>query len=347
MRKGHTMPKWNLMRLARVADGTYALEPLTEEQELFAPYYEMILTRAAESDCSDPKISGYHVKGCAAVGELTIARCGNREYARRAFHTEAAAVAALASLQNSVKNPVPPVLALIAGYGRGALETLTMPCGDCRDILRDTVGKSCILVLGTLDGGTAVVMTLADTLFEDFARVPLDRIDVMETTVVQVVQEGTRLMRHHRPLERSARNYVVALTTGEGLSSNQTYFGATSNRGAFHPICPIEDAVRAAERDSNPYVRSVIVAAEGDGSVPPDVDYRDRQCLLEFAIDRELLTGKRYDPPVRLFTHANGKLTGAWKTSAEEWLPLPFSPRNFGSEFLAGYTAYLKKKYGR
>lgn len=346
-RNENAMPKWELMRL-EIAGGERRLRPLTEEERVWEPYYTMLLTRAVEAQCGSPIFSDYHVKGCIAVGELVVAQSENIEYGHyQALHLEEAAVAALASRQNSIANPTPPVLAIVAGHGPGTLDTLTMPCGNCRRFLQDTVGKSCVILCGTLDGGTGMVATLADALFENYTRVPLGQIDVLDIAITQTIREGTRLTHNHYydSTKCPSRNYAVALTTGRGTVSDRTYFGATSNKGAFHPIYPMEDAVRAAERADDPYVRSVIVVAEGDGSVPPDVDYRDRQCLLEFAIDRELLTGKRYDLPVRLFTHTNGKLTGAWKTSAEEWLPLPFSPKNFGAEFIADYAAYLKKKY--
>ncbi|MBI2406590.1 MAG: hypothetical protein HYV25_03350, partial [Candidatus Harrisonbacteria bacterium] len=96
----------------------------------------------------------------------------------------------------------------------------------------------------------------------------------------------------------------------------------------------------------DPYIRSVMIVAEGDGSAPPDVMYRDRQSLLNAAIEREHLTGTRYDPPVRLFTVSNGAVTGAWKTTVEEWLPLPFSSRNFGDESVAQDAAYFRKRHG-
>lgn len=338
------------MRLATASDGARSLAPLTGEQEFLAPYYEALLARATEANCASPVFSGYHVNGCIATGELTFAHGGNIEYGHyQALHLEEATVAALASRQNSITNPVPPVLAIVAGHGPGTLETITMPCGNCRDILRDTVGEGCIILLGTPDGGTGVVATLADTLFDRYARVPLDRTDVMDTWVARTIREGGALMDnpYFNPDKCPLRNYVVALTTGKGAASDQTYFGGTNNDEDFHPDYPVEIALLQAKFARDPYVRSLVVTAVGDGSAPPDVMYRDRQRLLGAVIRRELLTGKRYDLPVRLFTHTNGKLTGAWKTSAEEWLPLPFSPRNFGSEFLAGYTAYLKKKYGR
>lgn len=346
------MPKWNLMRLATASDGARSLAPLTKEQEPMAPWYEMLLARAAEAECGSPIFSDYHVKGCIAAGELTHAYAENIEYGHyQALHSEEAAVAALVSRLNSMDCLTPPVLAIVAGHGSGdTVESFTMPCGNCRDFLRDTISEhGCTLLLGTLDGGTGVVATLHDAFFDHYARVPLDRIDVMDTWVAKTIREGAKASDnpYFNPDKCPLRNYVVALTTGESQISDRTYFGGTQNDEDFHPDYPIEIALLQAKLARDPYVRSLVVVAEGDGSAPPDVMYRDRQRLLSAVIRRELLTGKRYDLPVRLFTHTNGKLTGAWKTSAEEWLPLPFSPRNFGLEFLGDYTAYLKKGYRR
>lgn len=344
------MPKWELMRLVITKNGEHSLRPLTKVERVMAPYYLMLLTRASEAKSGNPIFSGYHVKGCVGAGELAIAQSENVESGNcDSLHLEVAVIAALASRQNSIENPVTPALVILAGHKSGTPKRFAMPCGGCRDFLRDTVGEDCILICGTSDGGTAVIATLADVLFEDYARVPLSKIDVLNISITQTIREGEALMDNpsHDPLKCPLRNYFVSIATGESAVTDRMYFGAMSNEEDFHPIYPVEDAVRAMRRAKDPYIKSVMIVAEGDGTMPPSVMYRDRQRLLGAAIRRAILTGKHYDPTVRLFTHTKGTITGAWKTSAAEWLPLPFSPRNFGPKFLADYTVYLKKKYGR
>lgn len=330
------MPKWNLMRLATASDGTHSLAPLTKEQKRLAPWYKLLLTRAAKAKCGNPIFSDYHVKGCIAAGKLIYTYAENIEYGHyQALHLEEGALATLASHLNSMNYPTPPVLAIVAGHGPGTLETLTMPCGNCRDFLRDTMREGgCTLLLGTLDGGTGVIATLADAFFDRYEKVPLERIDVMNTWVTKIIREGS-LIADNLYLNSDKcplRNYVVALTTGKDMIHERVYFGATMNDEDFHPNYPVEVAVLQAKLARDPYVRSLIVVAEGDGSAPPDVMYRDRQRLFSAVVRRELLTGAPYKLPVRLFTHENEKLTGAWKTTAEAWLPLPFSPKNFRPE---------------
>ncbi|GEM_PF-1519600 len=349
-RKENIMPNWELMRLVVAKNGEHSLRPLTKAERLMAPYYLMLLTRASEAKSGNPIFSGYHVKGCMGAGELAIAQSENVESGNfDSLHLEVAASAALASRQNSIEHPVTPVLAIVAGRGAGTLEKFAMPCGGCRDFLRDTVGEDCVIICATPDGGTAVIATLADVLFENYARVPLDRLDVLTIAVAQTIGEGEALMDNpfYDPQKCPLRNYFISITTGESDISDRMYFGAMSNEEDFHPIYPAEDAIRAMRRAKDPYIKSVLIVAEGDGATPPSVMYRDRQRLLGAAIRREILTGKHYDPPARLFTHTDGRITGAWKTSVKEWLPLPFSVKNFGPKFLSAYVAHLKKKYGR
>lgn len=345
------MPKWNLMRLAVDADGARTLAPLTKEQELLAPWYETLLLRASEAKCTDPRFSGYHVRACAAAGELTIARGGNVEYGKRSLHAEATAIAALFSLQNSTKHRTTPVLALVAGHGPGTIENFTMPCGDCRDFLLDTVGPDCVILCGTMDGGTAMVATLADALFEDYQRVPTDSANIMSVVIDAALKECHHIGKNfHADLERHpAGDYIVVLSTGTGPMTEQRFFGALSLGDDYHSLYPAEMAVLQAEMRQDPYIKSVTIIGVGNDAMPPrppKVLYRDRQRLLELAIDRELLTDVPCNPPVHLLTHAHGMVTGTWTTSLNEWLPMPFSRGSFlKKESLARYIEKLHEKY--
>lgn len=341
------MPKWTLKRLVMVG-GKPTLAPLTKDEQ---DSYKDVLRSAAESQCASPIYSGFHVKGSIHIpGAGHASQSGNIEYGHhQALHLEEAAVAALASRFNTSEHREPPVLAIIAGHGKGGLKNLTMPCGNCRDILRDTVGEHCAIVSGNTDGGVAVVAELADALFDCYRPVPLGKIDVMPDVIHRLMRDGERLAKnpHHAPDKAPLRNYFASIMTGTGdVGAYGPYVGAIQVGADYHPVYPAEVALLRMEFARDPYIRSVIIAAEGDGKYPPDVMYRDRQALLGAAIEHEHLTGKRHDPMVRLFTVKDGAITGAWKTSVEEWLPLPFSSRNFGKESEARHAAYFKKRYG-
>lgn len=75
------------------------------------------------------------------------------------------------------------------------------------------------------------------------------------------------------------------------------------------------------------------------------VEFGEGQKGAVAATKNTRLTEKEENPPVYLFTHRGGNvITGMWQTSAKEWLPLSFTPRNFGEEFMKCLTGYFKGK---
>lgn len=291
--------------------------------------------------------SGFHVSGSITARPSNHSkplRSGNLEYGYcQALHNEEAAASALAATMTGNERPI---LTIGAGYGDGGLETITMPCGNCRDIVRDTIGSQCEIVAGKLDGGTAVVAWFGDILCDEYVSV-LDTENYTQATELRILAEGKALMKNPycAPDKHPLRQYVAALSTGAGDRDPHEYIGAHFVGAAFHPTYPIEIAALRAELAMDPYISAVTIVAEGDGTAPPDVPYRDRQQLVELAFECELLVNKPCNPHVRLATYQDGRRTGAWTTSAYEWLPLPFSPRAFGEEFLSQHRTYLARRH--
>jgi len=75
--------------------------------------------------------------------------------------------------------------------------------------------------------------------------------------------------------------------------------------------------------------------------------YKDRQHLLELNFQQECVSGQPSDPPIYLVMYerdAKGpKIRTVFKTSVKKWLPFPFSPANFGDEFVQNAAKKFKK----
>ena len=239
----------------------------------------------------------------------------------------------------------------------GAPGNAASPCGNCRDIMRDDLGTNFEIVSGAAEGGVAVVAKMSDFLFSDYFCFTGDysfklASDSWQKIVGEIVREGTKL-ENAAYVPRGMhgeRQYLALIET-----DTARYFGAHDVMCEYHPIYALRDAVRAARRAGDPFVKRVTAVApfygEGD-ALPPDVMYKDRQHLLELALQGELVAGDERNPSVyllsydgRLFdTKGEVKSLGAWLTSAKEWLPLAFSPRNFGEEYIEYLTKYFKTK---
>lgn len=309
--------------------------------------YKNLLQKAADSRCAKPIFSGFHVRGAAATYfVVNPALAGNVEYGNcQALHNEEATVAALIARCNSSKfDGYHKVIAIVAGKGKGSLKNLTMPCGNCRDILRDTLGPDCTIIAGAEGGGTAIVTKLSDILFDDFRQIS----DLNGSGVEVTIRRCEEILHNPYldPKKFPLRNYGVCIMTGD-LGSQKPFFGASVVHADFHPTYPIEVVSLQMWLKRKHRINLVTVVAEGDGSAPPDVMYRDRQRLLEMVIEDWLMTGQEGDPSVYLITHQGQRVTGTWQTSVKEWLPFPFSPHNFGDKFLQHYQKYLKTKYDR
>ncbi len=350
------MPNWKLSRL-KVEAGKPSVGAMTEFDGKTIKCLESALRIAAASNCTKPVFSRYHVKGMITTeNKKGFPQSGNIEYGNcQALHNEEMAVAALISRCNSSEVSGTRVLTIVSGKGEGSLENLTMPCGNCRDILRDVIGEDCLIVSGTEDGGTAIVAKLSDCLFERYSSVEKSKLVGLIPEIKKLIWKAAEIQDNpYNNLSTGQRfplrNYYAQVFAGQSKNELSSFLGALDVPADFHAIYPIEDALRAAKRNRALVLKGVKVISFGSGKNPPDVMYRDRQRLLEAAFDTELLIGERCNPEVLLVTvdmFDVSRITGAWRTTVEEWLPFPFSPRCFGAEFLEDRRQKLKDKIRR
>jgi len=328
--------KWEFKTIKRAPKGKVELVGLSPLQEEKIDRYVSALEVAAASNVANPIFSNYHVKASVGI-DPNFLRGGNIEYGLcQALHGEESSVAALRS-QFGRTDVGEIVLGLIAGQP-GNIAT---PCGNCRDILLDAFSGKLEIVSGAADGGVAVVVNMSEYLFSESE---LHEINVGELSkdirgrVRKAIISGTRLVNDaYSPKNvHPERRYHALIAT-----QRHDFVGARDIMCEYHPIYAIRDAIRQARRANDPYVRAVVIVGEDCGKIP-HIMYKDRQHLLEFNLQAELLIREEQDPPIYVVTYGrNGELVNAWKTSVKECLPLPFSPSNFGPEFLE----YLAKYY--
>ena len=257
-------------------------------------------------------------------------KSGNIEYGLcQALHGEESAVAALRSFYGRTSGKE-VIHAIVAGNPGN----IASPCGNCRDIMLEDLGESLEIVCGTPEGGIAVVATMEHYLFSEFRSLIYEDLPMRVAAQIEMaIQEGDRLVSdpyapsHIRP----ERRYHALIQAEAGV-----YCGGRDVKCEYHPIYALRDAQRAAGRACDPFVRWVLIVCEDFGGGAPHVMYKDRQHLLEFNLEGGRMRSERNDPPVYLVTYSPDAhhVTGIWQTSVKEWLPYPFTPENFGEEFM-------------
>lgn len=352
------MPKWDF-KTVMVTGGKAEFVPLTDEQRERIDFYQEALERAAESNVANPPFSNYFVKESIGVPGIKMS-AGNIEYGWcQAIHGEESAVAAFRSIfSRDEKIDDPLVLGIIAGNP----EQIANPCGNCRDIMLEDLREDFEIVSGAPEGGVAVVVKMSDYLFDQPTPSDLKQHamhhDWLENKL-HFALNGCKELGNDAYSPKNIhpeRNYFAALimpNMATGRNEDTRYFGAHDVMCEYHPIYALRDAIRQARRANDVSLREVvIVGASTKPGVPPHVMYKDRQHLMEYNLQCELVSGENQNPPVYLLTYDHAlwkaedqlKLVGAWTTSVKEWLPFPFSPRNFGDEFIKHLTEYYKKK---
>ena len=362
------MPNWDFRQMAIKEGGKADLVELSPERLERIPRYVDALSTALASQVADPRFSNYHVLESLGTSEHPPVPGGNIEYGFcQALHAEEAAVAALRARYGRFDwSPPHPKLGrrmtstnedMVLGIIAGAPGNIATPCGNCRDIMMSDLGWEFEIVSGAKDGGVAVVASMADYLFEHPRQTQAAAYDWLtfarwEEQVVEAVLECGKLENNaYMPPNylHPGRAYYAVIETRKAK-----YFGAHDVMCEYHPIYALRDAVRQARRANDPFVESVRIAAEwgGGSDYPPHVMYKDRQHLAELVVQAELLSGRECDPDVFLMTYDGEHFRrtkkivhrATWTTSAKEWIPFVFTPKNFGPEFVEHLTAYYKSK---
>lgn len=350
------MVKWKFRTVEIGPNGKEKLIKLSPKQAARTDKYTEALKVAVKSTVAHPLFSNYFVKGGIRDDSGTIAG-GNIEYGIcQALHCEESLVAAIRSARGrtNLKN-------IILAISAGAPGLIASPCGNCRDIMLEDLGKDFELVCGAPKGGIAVVTTMRQYLFENF----IERTEALakDWPIACTFSDAARAMaigtlrgnvsltiRTGKKLENDAyspknihperRYYALIVTT------QNNFFGARDVMCEYHPIYALRDAIRQARRANDPYIKQVIIVCEDFGGGAPHVMYKDRQHLHELNLQQELLLEKEINPPVYLVTYKDDgeNITGFWHTNVKEWIPMCFSAGKFGPEFTKQLKKYFDNK---
>ncbi len=328
------MGKWIFKTLS--SDGGMELHELSSTQEARILSYTEVLERAAQSVVANPQFSNYFVKEGVGVAGGEMVPAGNIEYGMcQALHGEESAVAAYRARYGRTNDKE-----IILGIVKNG--NIPEPCGNCRDIMLEDFGEDFEIVSGAADGGTAVVVHMRRYLFSQFMRLGVAGIPQFARERIGIaIQKGESLTNDaYSPSDiHPERKYHALIATDYA-----DFVGARDVMCEYHPIYALRDAVRQARRAHNPHVRFVVIVCEDFGGGAPHVMYKDRQHLLELNLQAELFAGREFNPPVYLVTYGKrGQIVDAWETSVKQWIPLPFTPRNFGPEFLEHLTRYFRR----
>lgn len=328
--------KWDFKTAQIQPDGRVKLVDLSEKQKTRVKKYTEALETAKDSIVANPFFSNYFVKEGIGLAHGKMLPAGNIEYGFcQALHGEESAVSTFRSHYGR-DNPDEIILGIITG----SLGGIVTPCGNCRDIMLDDLGKDFEIVSGTVDGGIAVVVSMNHYLFSEFKKLNITDISsYLLLDIGNTVKYGEILCNDaYSPKDiHPERKYHALINTDD----NQ-FFGAHDVMCDYHPIYALRDAIRQARRYHDPFVKSVVIVSKDSGGKAPHVMYKDRQHLMELNLQAELMMNQENDPPVFLVTHDDEKIVNAWQTSVKEWIPSVFTPRNFGPEFVEYLTDYFQ-----
>lgn len=330
-------------RAANVRGGECDLVDLSEEQQRRIPHYVGALVSAWRSEVARPVFSNYFCRESISLfGHSFALPAGNIEYGCcQALHGEESAVAALRTAHGRNLNPV--ILGIHAGseVGRSA-----NPCGNCRDIMLADLNWDSEIVHGNPQSGVVVVAELRDYFFDAFTPASGPITSHVRKDVEGIV-ESARKFENNAYAENvpANRRYFVMIQTKRG----NRFFGAHDVPCDYHPVYAGRSAMLQARwvRDTEiAYVAVVYQKRTGAILEPPHVMYKDRQHLMELNYEGEIMSGTRNDPPVHLVAcDENLDVVGAWETTLEAWLPLPFTPRNFmNPDVMARYYKGLRER---
>lgn len=331
------MSKWDFKTIELNPQGQVNFLNLSEKQKARINEYTEALETAANSAVANPIFSNYFVKAGIGLVKCNMLPAGNIEYGLcQALHGEESAVTAFRSHYGRRANTSKIVLGMIT-MNPGDIVT---PCGNCRDIILNELGKDFEIVSGTIEGGMAIVVNMSHYLFSKFKK---REVELPTKTLLDL----KKTILHCESLVNDAyspkdihpeRKYHAVIRT-----SANCFIGTRDIMCEYHPIYALRDAVRQARRAHDPYVQSVAILCPDLGGGVPHVMYKDRQHLMELNLQAELTIGYKKNPSVFLMTYNDQKyITNIWETTMKEWLPLPFSPRNFGSEFVQHLTQYFQ-----
>lgn len=339
-------PIFKTIALDPMAREGFTLVDLSAAQSGKTDAYLEALIAAERSKVANPIFSHYFCKEGILQVKGDSAKAGNIEYGLcQALHGEESAVAAFRALCS--RPPGGDIILGIHADDKMAIQLAPRPCGNCRDIMRQHLGEYFEIVMGDPEGETAVVVPMRFYLFDEYETVNAAKTSQGAIGAVwETFGVGRRIENDfYSPSNvHPRRKYYASIKTAK-----HTYFGAHDVMCDYHPIYALRDAIRQARRCEDPFIKEVWIIGERCLGKPPDVMYKDRQHLLELNLQQELMLGEECDPVVFLATYSmQGRqlafIDGVWKTSVKEWLPFPFTARNFMDlDAMAAYFNRFKK----
>lgn len=315
------LPQWSLTGLNDI--------PLSRKQERMIHDFAEVLEIASLSKVASPVFSHFFVK--EAIGPVGKKKypAGNIEYGHlQALHGEESAVVTLKTNYPNYDGEV------VLGIINGEEENTASPCGNCRDIMLDTMNgqpDKLHIVSGAQSGGLAVVTDLRSFLFDEFSEVAgglRDELLPVVSSESKYINNNLRgkMYDPYSPPDHPYpdRIYTVGINNGKG----NIFVGGHQVDAAYHPTYAIENAIQQAGDDVT--MHHILVLSSNPDGKPPHVMYRDRQRLYEQNQKQEDILGKSTNPRILLVNDNGQGEVKIWETSVKEWLPLPFSSDNFG-----------------
>jgi len=314
--------RWTLQGMIR--NGSLVIpNPLNSHQERLVPDYLEALRVASSSQVSSPIFSHYIVR--EAIGPIGKKKypAGNIEYGHlQALHGEESAIVTLKTHYPLYDGEV--ILGIIAGEEGN----IGAPCGNCRDLMLDTMGgrpEKLHIVSGAQTGGLAIATDLRTYLFEEY-----EQVDSLTQSIAQEVElirinAQEKMYDPYSPPDHPypERIYLAGISDGNGALFTAGHWVDAD----YHPTYAIENAI--VQAGSNIFMDHVVILSHNPNGQPPHVMYRDRQRLFGHNQKQEDILEKQLNPKIILVNESGGELQ-IWQTTVKEWLPLPFSADSFG-----------------
>lgn len=313
-------------------------ESLSLSRELQRKYITLI-HRAKEAKVF-PDQSEFPVRSSASTKSGKIITGGNAEsgFSDTITHGETS-LTAVALAKYGKEDPIDT----ICFYDLQTVEkTYASPCGDCRDKTLYYWGRDLTFLQG--NEKLITVSKLSDYLYDGFTAInPTELNPIGRIEAFRALNQSVDV---YLPAYLKKKLYGAAIISKRG---EKWAAGLYTNAG-YDSSSPILNSV-IMWRYNNPDVQLDKLVVVGYDFVPSPL-YRDRQAFLELDESTSLVTGRQKPLPVELISidsNANsssvGYVDGAWVTDSRQWLPYPFSPRDFGmNDALLNQLRNLKLK---
>lgn len=281
-------------------------------------------TMSAQQANTNPYQSKFSVRSAAMDVHGNVATGGNRErtLSHAWIHGETSAID---NMRQRFGDTAIRVISLYSESRNLDELSVSSPCGPCRDTLLQEVSPATFITEGNED--IISVSRLADFLKEDFAS-----LSILDTDLESLADgELARFFSDYEylPPELLGDIYGVVLRDSDG----NRWRGGLSTTSGYDEVSPGYAAKITYQNSLHPETtypdldRITVVKRFG---LPTNIEYRDRQALLE--LDEVLMQKHGRTEPLRVdLVHVDdGGPVKAVTTNTVEWLPRPFSAATLG-----------------